>query len=164
MSLCAPLSHLAPLVKAARISRAQEKAQKGGAWMTISPFFFGFSFALPWYLLTSRSDTPSFPMFLLDPDVQRCLSLEFYFMYSFYSLSTSRIDRWKWFYTLIRFVTLLSLSFASSIYSTVLSASFSCYCSYFTHFYFSLWISQETTWAFDMTGWDGILGMYLVEA
>ncbi|KAJ5479120.1 hypothetical protein N7530_004629 [Penicillium desertorum] len=31
MSLCAPLSHLAPLVKAARISRAQEKAQKGGA-------------------------------------------------------------------------------------------------------------------------------------
>ncbi|KAL4895056.1 kinase-like domain-containing protein [Aspergillus ambiguus] len=31
MSLCAPLSHLSPLVKAARISRAQEKAQKGGA-------------------------------------------------------------------------------------------------------------------------------------
>lgn len=31
MSLCAPLSHLAPLVKAARLSRAQEKAQKGGA-------------------------------------------------------------------------------------------------------------------------------------
>lgn len=31
MSLCSPLSHLAPLVKAARISRAQEKAQKGGA-------------------------------------------------------------------------------------------------------------------------------------
>ncbi|KAJ5129694.1 uncharacterized protein N7515_005733 [Penicillium bovifimosum] len=31
MSYCAPLSHLAPLVKAARISRAQEKAQKGGA-------------------------------------------------------------------------------------------------------------------------------------
>ncbi|CAG8931121.1 unnamed protein product [Penicillium salamii] len=30
MSLCAPLSHLAPLVKAARVSRAQEKAQKGG--------------------------------------------------------------------------------------------------------------------------------------
>ncbi|KKK21615.1 serine/threonine kinase Ste20 [Aspergillus rambellii] len=30
MSLCAPLSHLSPLVKAARISRAQEKAQKGG--------------------------------------------------------------------------------------------------------------------------------------
>ncbi|KAJ5495722.1 Serine/threonine-protein kinase ste20 [Penicillium diatomitis] len=31
MSLCSPLSHLAPLVKAARISRAQEKAQKGHA-------------------------------------------------------------------------------------------------------------------------------------
>ncbi|OOQ84302.1 Serine/threonine-protein kinase ste20 [Penicillium brasilianum] len=31
MGLCSPLSHLAPLVKAARISRAQEKAQKGGA-------------------------------------------------------------------------------------------------------------------------------------
>ncbi|KAI2794402.1 Serine/threonine-protein kinase ste20 [Penicillium oxalicum] len=31
MSLCSPLSHLAPLVKAARISRAQEKAQKGQA-------------------------------------------------------------------------------------------------------------------------------------
>jgi p21-activated kinase 1 len=31
MNLCAPLSHLSPLVKAARISRAQEKAQKGGA-------------------------------------------------------------------------------------------------------------------------------------
>lgn len=31
MSLCSPLSHLAPLVKAARISRAQEKAQKGGS-------------------------------------------------------------------------------------------------------------------------------------
>ncbi|KAJ5105413.1 hypothetical protein NUU61_002760 [Penicillium alfredii] len=31
MTFCAPLSHLAPLVKAARISRAQEKAQKGGA-------------------------------------------------------------------------------------------------------------------------------------
>lgn len=31
MTLCAPLSHLSPLVKAARISRAQEKAQKGGA-------------------------------------------------------------------------------------------------------------------------------------
>lgn len=31
MSLCSPLNHLAPLVKAARISRAQEKAQKGGA-------------------------------------------------------------------------------------------------------------------------------------
>ncbi|RAK97379.1 mitogen-activated protein kinase kinase kinase kinase STE20 [Aspergillus ibericus CBS 121593] len=31
MSLCAPLSHLSPLVKAARASRAQEKAQKGGA-------------------------------------------------------------------------------------------------------------------------------------
>ncbi|KAJ5089881.1 hypothetical protein N7532_008565 [Penicillium argentinense] len=31
MSLCSPLTHLAPLVKAARISRAQEKAQKGGA-------------------------------------------------------------------------------------------------------------------------------------
>ncbi|EAW11304.1 mitogen-activated protein kinase kinase kinase kinase STE20 [Aspergillus clavatus NRRL 1] len=30
MSLCAPLSHLSPLVKAARMSRAQEKAQKGG--------------------------------------------------------------------------------------------------------------------------------------
>ncbi|QRD82154.1 serine/threonine-protein kinase ste20 [Aspergillus flavus] len=30
MSFCAPLSHLAPLVKAARLSRAQEKAQKGG--------------------------------------------------------------------------------------------------------------------------------------
>ncbi|PLB41352.1 mitogen-activated protein kinase kinase kinase kinase STE20 [Aspergillus candidus] len=30
MSLCAPLSHLSPLVKAARVSRAQEKAQKGG--------------------------------------------------------------------------------------------------------------------------------------
>ncbi|CAI7638214.1 unnamed protein product [Penicillium pancosmium] len=29
MSLCSPLTHLAPLVKAARISRAQEKAQKG---------------------------------------------------------------------------------------------------------------------------------------
>ncbi|KAJ5899585.1 hypothetical protein N7495_004329 [Penicillium taxi] len=29
MSLCSPLSHLAPLVKAARLSRAQEKAQKG---------------------------------------------------------------------------------------------------------------------------------------
>ncbi|ODM15049.1 Serine kinase ste20 [Aspergillus cristatus] len=31
MSLCAPLSHLSPLVKSARISKAQEKAQKGGA-------------------------------------------------------------------------------------------------------------------------------------
>lgn len=31
MSLCAPLSHLSPLVKAARANRAQEKAQKGGA-------------------------------------------------------------------------------------------------------------------------------------
>lgn len=31
MTLCSPLSHLAPLVKAARIARAQEKAQKGGA-------------------------------------------------------------------------------------------------------------------------------------
>ncbi|KAJ5168818.1 Serine/threonine-protein kinase ste20 [Penicillium canariense] len=31
MGLCSPLTHLAPLVKAARISRAQEKAQKGGA-------------------------------------------------------------------------------------------------------------------------------------
>ncbi|GLB02505.1 signal transducing kinase of the PAK [Aspergillus tubingensis] len=31
MSLCAPLNHLSPLVKAARASRAQEKAQKGGA-------------------------------------------------------------------------------------------------------------------------------------
>ncbi|KAJ5923192.1 hypothetical protein N7454_008437 [Penicillium verhagenii] len=31
MSICSPLTHLAPLVKAARISRAQEKAQKGGA-------------------------------------------------------------------------------------------------------------------------------------
>ncbi|KAI9926773.1 hypothetical protein ASPWEDRAFT_177217 [Aspergillus wentii DTO 134E9] len=31
MTLCAPLSHLSPLVKAARVSRAQEKAQKGGA-------------------------------------------------------------------------------------------------------------------------------------
>ncbi|RHZ63361.1 signal transducing kinase of the PAK [Aspergillus turcosus] len=31
MNLCSPLSHLAPLVKAARMSRAQEKAQKGGA-------------------------------------------------------------------------------------------------------------------------------------
>ncbi|OGE48874.1 hypothetical protein PENARI_c025G02245 [Penicillium arizonense] len=31
MSFCAPLSHLAPLVKAARASRAQEKAQKGGS-------------------------------------------------------------------------------------------------------------------------------------
>ncbi|KAL2856043.1 kinase-like domain-containing protein [Aspergillus pseudoustus] len=30
MNLCAPLNHLSPLVKAARISRAQEKAQKGG--------------------------------------------------------------------------------------------------------------------------------------
>lgn len=30
MSLCSPLNHLSPLVKAARISRAQEKAQKGG--------------------------------------------------------------------------------------------------------------------------------------
>ncbi|KAL5343652.1 kinase-like domain-containing protein [Aspergillus crustosus] len=30
MNVCAPLSHLSPLVKAARISRAQEKAQKGG--------------------------------------------------------------------------------------------------------------------------------------
>ncbi|KAL1960357.1 hypothetical protein VTO42DRAFT_8317 [Malbranchea cinnamomea] len=30
MSLCEPLSSLAPLVRAARISRAQEKAQKGG--------------------------------------------------------------------------------------------------------------------------------------
>ncbi|KAL4803735.1 kinase-like domain-containing protein [Aspergillus unguis] len=30
MTLCAPLNHLSPLVKAARISRAQEKAQKGG--------------------------------------------------------------------------------------------------------------------------------------
>ncbi|KAF7591815.1 signal transducing kinase of the PAK [Aspergillus hancockii] len=30
MSFCAPLSHLSPLVKAARLSRAQEKAQKGG--------------------------------------------------------------------------------------------------------------------------------------
>ncbi|KAL4788325.1 kinase-like domain-containing protein [Aspergillus varians] len=30
MALCAPLNHLSPLVKAARISRAQEKAQKGG--------------------------------------------------------------------------------------------------------------------------------------
>ncbi|KAI9376570.1 kinase-like domain-containing protein [Aspergillus egyptiacus] len=30
MNTCAPLSHLSPLVKAARISRAQEKAQKGG--------------------------------------------------------------------------------------------------------------------------------------
>ncbi|KAJ5267160.1 hypothetical protein N7478_009968 [Penicillium angulare] len=29
MGICSPLSHLAPLVKAARISRAQEKAQKG---------------------------------------------------------------------------------------------------------------------------------------
>jgi p21-activated kinase 1 len=31
MGLCSPLNHLAPLVKAARLSRAQEKAQKGGA-------------------------------------------------------------------------------------------------------------------------------------
>ncbi|KAJ5650710.1 uncharacterized protein N7484_004433 [Penicillium longicatenatum] len=31
MSICSPLTHLAPLVKAARISRAQEKAQKGSA-------------------------------------------------------------------------------------------------------------------------------------
>ncbi|PYH91430.1 serine/threonine kinase Ste20 [Aspergillus ellipticus CBS 707.79] len=31
MSVCAPLNHLSPLVKAARASRAQEKAQKGGA-------------------------------------------------------------------------------------------------------------------------------------
>ncbi|KAJ5669545.1 hypothetical protein N7462_010615 [Penicillium macrosclerotiorum] len=31
MGLCSPLTHLAPLVKAARQSRAQEKAQKGGA-------------------------------------------------------------------------------------------------------------------------------------
>lgn len=31
MSLCSPLSHLSPLVKAARASRAQEKAQKGGS-------------------------------------------------------------------------------------------------------------------------------------
>lgn len=31
MSLCEPLSSLAPLVRSARISRAQEKAQKGGA-------------------------------------------------------------------------------------------------------------------------------------
>ncbi|KAJ9200697.1 hypothetical protein DTO166G4_7002 [Paecilomyces variotii] len=31
MSMCDPLSSLAPLVKAARISRAQEKAQKGGS-------------------------------------------------------------------------------------------------------------------------------------
>ncbi|KAL4932646.1 mitogen-activated protein kinase kinase kinase kinase STE20 [Aspergillus undulatus] len=30
MNVCAPLNHLSPLVKAARISRAQEKAQKGG--------------------------------------------------------------------------------------------------------------------------------------
>ncbi|KAL2870799.1 mitogen-activated protein kinase kinase kinase kinase STE20 [Aspergillus lucknowensis] len=30
MNACAPLTHLSPLVKAARISRAQEKAQKGG--------------------------------------------------------------------------------------------------------------------------------------
>ncbi|KAA8644289.1 hypothetical protein EYZ11_002840 [Aspergillus tanneri] len=30
MSFCAPLNHLSPLVKAARTSRAQEKAQKGG--------------------------------------------------------------------------------------------------------------------------------------
>ncbi|KAL4919896.1 kinase-like domain-containing protein [Aspergillus aurantiobrunneus] len=30
MNICAPLNHLSPLVKAARISRAQEKAQKGG--------------------------------------------------------------------------------------------------------------------------------------
>lgn len=29
--MCDPLSSLAPLVKAARISRAQEKAQKGGS-------------------------------------------------------------------------------------------------------------------------------------
>lgn len=31
MDLCEPLSSLAPLVKAARLSRAQEKAQRGGA-------------------------------------------------------------------------------------------------------------------------------------
>lgn len=31
MSVCEPLNSLAPLVKSARISRAQEKAQKGGA-------------------------------------------------------------------------------------------------------------------------------------
>lgn len=31
MSYCEPLSSLAPLVKAARQNRAQEKAQKGGA-------------------------------------------------------------------------------------------------------------------------------------
>ncbi|KAL2003676.1 hypothetical protein VTN02DRAFT_2826 [Thermoascus thermophilus] len=31
MALCEPLSSLAPLVKAARLSRAQEKAQKGGS-------------------------------------------------------------------------------------------------------------------------------------
>lgn len=30
MNMCDPLSSLAPLVKSARISRAQEKAQKGG--------------------------------------------------------------------------------------------------------------------------------------
>ena len=30
MNYCEPLSHLAPLVKAARLNRAQEKAQKDG--------------------------------------------------------------------------------------------------------------------------------------
>lgn len=29
MNYCEPLSHLAPLVKAARLNKAQEKAQKG---------------------------------------------------------------------------------------------------------------------------------------
>lgn len=51
--------------------------------MTIC-FCFGFLLSYP-DLLTPRSDTPSLPMFLLDPDLQCCLSLEIYSMYSFYS-------------------------------------------------------------------------------